>query len=112
MNVIDLLEALMILFFGLSWPTSVMKSYNSRTAKGKSALFEILIWIGYVFGVTRKILQYKEYILNGKEPEFLFWFAWFFYIFNMACITVDLILYVRNRKLDKKRDAGELVDGI
>ena len=30
----DLLEALMIVCFGLSWPVSIMKSYKSRTAKG------------------------------------------------------------------------------
>ena len=30
-----LLEALMILCFGLSWPLSIYKSWTSRTAKGK-----------------------------------------------------------------------------
>jgi len=104
MNIIDLLEALMILFFGLSWPTSVYKSYVSRTAKGKSATFEVLIWIGYVFGVTRKILQYQQFKQAGTEPGFLFWFAWLFYLFNMVCITIDLLLYVRNRKLDAEKE--------
>ena len=33
----DLLEALTILCFGLSWPISIRKSYISRTAKGKSS---------------------------------------------------------------------------
>ena len=36
----DLLEALMILCFGLSWPISIRKSWISRTAKGKSLFFE------------------------------------------------------------------------
>ena len=34
-----LLEALMILCFGLSWPLSIYKSWTSRTAKGKSLYF-------------------------------------------------------------------------
>ena len=37
----DLLEALMIICFGLSWPISIRKSYTARTAKGKSLFFEI-----------------------------------------------------------------------
>ncbi len=41
-----LLEALMILCFGLSWPLSIYKSWTSRTAKGKSLYFEVFIWIG------------------------------------------------------------------
>ena len=29
-------EAMMVISFGISWPTSILKSYTSRTAKGKS----------------------------------------------------------------------------
>ena len=106
----DLCEALMILLFGLSWPTSILKSIRSRTAKGKTPLFEILILLGYVFGIIRKFIQLSEYRAAGTTPGFLFWFAWIFYFINMSCIIVDLILYVRNARLDKKRDAGEKVD--
>ena len=35
----DLMEAVMILCFGLSWPISIRKSWVSRTAKGKSLFF-------------------------------------------------------------------------
>ena len=42
----DLMEAVMILCFGLSWPISIRKSWVSRTAKGKSLFFECFIWIG------------------------------------------------------------------
>ena len=41
MNITDLLEALMILCFGISWPLSIYKSWKSRTAKGKSLTFEL-----------------------------------------------------------------------
>ena len=37
---VDLLEALTIFCFGLSWPISIRKSLISRTAKGKSLFFE------------------------------------------------------------------------
>lgn len=32
----EILETVMILAFGLSWPLSIYKSVKSRTAKGKS----------------------------------------------------------------------------
>ena len=32
----EILEIIMIVSFGASWPMNVMKSYKARTAKGKS----------------------------------------------------------------------------
>ena len=45
----EILEIIMILCFGASWPFNVAKSYRARTAKGKSLLFLILIEVGYLF---------------------------------------------------------------
>lgn len=92
------MEAVMIICFGLSWPLSIYKSYTSRTAKGKSLTFEIIIWIGYIFGIIRKILQ----IHTGEEFDWLFYLGFAFYILNLAEITVDMLLYARNRKLDQQ----------
>lgn len=93
----NLLEALMILCFGLSWPMSVHKSYTSRTAKGKSLSFEVFIWIGYVFGIIRKIMQ----INSGEGSGWMFYMAFVFYIINMILISIDMALYFRNVKLDR-----------
>ena len=35
----EILETIMIVSFGLSWPLNVIKSYRTRTTKGKSLLF-------------------------------------------------------------------------
>lgn len=35
----ELLEIMMIASFGVSWPLNVIKSYKSRTTKGKSLPF-------------------------------------------------------------------------
>lgn len=96
----NLLEALMILCFGLSWPISIRKSWISRTAKGKSLFFEVFIWIGYVFGIANKFLQYNA----NPERSWIFFLAWAFYFLNITEITIDIILYFRNRKLDKARE--------
>ena len=93
----DLLEALMIICFGLSWPVSIRKSYISRTAKGKSLFFEVFIWIGYVFGIARKLIQ----ISQGQDDGWLFYMGFIFYILNILEITIDMLLYARNVRLDK-----------
>lgn len=95
---INLLEALMIICFGLSWPLSIYKSYTSKTTKGKSLTFEVFIWIGYIFGIIRKILQ----ICAGGTFDWLFYLGFIFYIINITEITIDMLLYIRNYKLDMK----------
>ena len=42
----EILEIIMVLSFGASWPFNVMKSYKARTTKGKSLLFLLLIFFG------------------------------------------------------------------
>lgn len=99
----DLLEALMILCFGLSWPISIRKSWVSRTAKGKSLFFEFFIWIGYIFGIARKLILWQA----ATTPlGWLFYLGWFFYVLNIVEITIDMGLYFRNTKLDRERDAA------
>ena len=102
MHITDLLEALMILCFGISWPLSIYKSWKSRTAKGKSLTFELFIWIGYIFGIIRKFLQLSA----NPDQEWLFFLAWAFYFLNFIEITIDMALYFRNVKLDKAADAA------
>lgn len=95
----DLLEALTILCFGLSWPISIRKSYISRTAKGKSLFFEVFLLIGYAVGITRKIIQSCE-----GSSGFLFFLSFIFYVINFIAISIDVALYFRNKKLDEERD--------
>lgn len=96
MEITELLEALMVLCFGVSWPVSIMKSYKSRTAKGKSLVFLLFIGFGYVVGIIWKILEYRE---TG-----VFKYPSYFYILNLTMISIDIGLYFRNRLLDKKAD--------
>ena len=98
----DLLEALMIICFGLSWPISIRKSYTARTAKGKSLFFEVFLLIGYACGIARKIIQ----VANGSSG-FIFYLSFFFYVLNFIEISIDVALYFRNVKLDREREALE-----
>lgn len=97
----DLLEALTIFCFGLSWPISIRKSLVSRTAKGKSLFFEVFLLIGYAFGIIRKIIQ-----VNADSDGFIFYLSFFFYVLNFIEIAIDIALYFRNKHLDELADAA------
>ena len=93
----ELLEITMIVSFGASWPLNVIKSWKSRTTKGKSLAFLCLIFFGYIAGIASKFLN-EAYMASIGEK----WYVLFFYFLNLIMVGVDLILYFRNRALDKK----------
>jgi hypothetical protein len=93
----EILEIIMILSFGASWPLNVVKSYKARTAKGKSFGFLCLIFFGYVAGIAAKFLN-EAYMASFSEK----WYVLFFYFLNISMVGVDIALYFRNRALDKK----------
>ena len=61
----EFFEILMIVSFGVSWPLNVIKSFKAKTTKGKSLGFLILIFVGYIFGITSKLLldSFKWYVM-------------------------------------------------
>ena len=93
----EILEIIMIVSFGASWPLNVMKSYKARTAKGKSVSFLCLILFGYVAGICSKFTN-EAYMANFASK----WYVLFFYFLNFVMVSLDLILYFRNKKLDKQ----------
>ena len=88
---------MMVVSFGISWPMNVIKSWRSRTTKGKSLLFMCLILFGYVAGIASKFLN-EAYMADFASK----WYVLFFYILNFVMVAADLVLYFRNRALDKK----------
>ena len=98
----DFLEAMTIFCFGLSWPISIRKSLVSRTAKGKSLFFEIFLLIGYACGIARKVIQTVE-----GSSGFRFYLSFFFYVLNFIEISIDVMLYFRNKKLDEAAEAAQ-----
>ena len=93
----ELFEIIMIVSFGASWPLNVLKSYRARTTRGKSLAFLLLIFFGYIAGITSKLIN-EAYMVAFAEK----WYVLFFYVLNLIMVGTDLILYVRNRKLDKE----------
>ena len=91
----ELLEITMIVSFGASWPLNVLKSYKSRTAKGKSLAFLLLILFGYIAGIASKLVN-ETYMASIAEK----WYVLFFYCLNFVMVSADLVMYIRNKRLD------------
>ena len=90
----ELFEIIMIVSFGASWPLNVMKSYKARTTKGQSLAFLLLIFFGYIAGFSSKLVS-ETYNFAEK------WYVLFFYVLNFVMVGADLVMYVRNYRLDK-----------
>lgn len=92
----EILEAVMVVFFGISWPFSIWKSYHAKTAKGKSLPFLLFIFFGYVAGIVWKLLAFSE---TGE----LKW-PTYFYFLNLVMVGTEIVLYFRNRRFDLEKD--------
>ncbi len=99
----ELLEVIMIVSFGASWPLNVIKSYKARTTKGKSLGFLCLILFGYVAGISSKLLN-ETYMASFSSK----WYVLFFYVLNFIMVSIDLCLYIRNYRLDQQRANMEI----
>ncbi|MBQ4267154.1 MAG: hypothetical protein IJB93_03075 [Clostridia bacterium] len=87
----SIFETVMLLCFGFSWPMNLIKAYTAKTAKGTSLPFILLIIIGYVAGITAKIVTGQtNYVLAA-------------YVLNLAIVLLNLVIYFRNSTLDKKK---------
>lgn len=98
----EILEIAMILAFGASWPINVIKSYKARSAKGKSISFLILIFVGYIAGIASKFTN-DAYMASFAQK----WYVLVFYFINIMMVSADIVLYVRNRRLDKFAEESE-----
>ena len=98
----EILEIVMVVSFGASWPLNVIKSYKARSTKGKSLGFLLLIFFGYIAGIASKLVNEVYMAQIGQK-----WYVLFFYVLNFIMVGTDLLLYIRNRRLDKEREAEE-----
>lgn len=95
----EILEIIMIVSFGASWPFNVLKSVKTKSTKGKSLLFLCLITFGYIAGIMSKLLN-EAYMANFSSK----WYVLFFYALNFIMVSTDLILYFINRSREKKQE--------
>ena len=90
----SIFEAGMLLCFGFAWPISLIKAWKSRSTGGKSWLFSAVVILGYVFGITHKILHSRDIVMV-------------LYVINMLMVTGDLLIWFRNRRFEKEAEKAQ-----
>lgn len=86
----QIFEMVMLVCFGLSWPISVYKSFTSHSTQGKSLVFMLAIIIGYIAGITGKLV--------GGQINYVL----VMYCFNLTVVSFDLMLYFVNKRREKR----------
>jgi len=82
----SIFEIIMLLCFGFAWPFSIYKSYKSRSVEGKSLLFLVIVFVGYISGILHKINYNFDNVI-------------YLYILNAIMVGIDILLYMRNKGL-------------
>lgn len=93
--VAKVLEAAMIILFGISWPFNLIKSIRTGSTKGKSLLFLILIDIGYIAGIASKFFS-TSFVWETD------WWIFMVYVINFTFVSADLIMYFVNKKKESE----------
>ncbi|MCR5208449.1 MAG: hypothetical protein K6C14_08245 [Eubacterium sp.] len=87
----EILETVMLICFGLSWPVNLIKSIKAKTAASTSLRFLLLIEAGYIAGIAAKLAAERiNYVLAV-------------YFINLAFVAVNIVVYFINLNRDKKR---------
>jgi len=90
----SIFEIVMLTCFGFAWPISIHKSWTSRSTGGKSPMFSYVIIIGYLSGLTHKWLNSRDLVMV-------------LYAINMVMVTIDLLIYYRNKRLEAAKTIGK-----
>jgi hypothetical protein len=83
----SIFEIGMLVCFGAAWPASIVKSYRSRSTEGKSIVFLIILFIGYIFGILHKLIYRYDIVI-------------FLYMLNSLMVFTDIVLFFRNKKIE------------
>ena len=84
----SIFEIAMLVCFGAAWPFSLYRSYRSRTNAGKSLFFLVVVFVGYVSGILHKVFFNPDPVIG-------------LYILNGTMVAGDILLYFRNRNIDR-----------
>ncbi len=82
----SIFEIIMLLCFGAAWPFSIYKSYKSKDNCGKSLIFLSIVLLGYIAGITHKLLFSRDIVVV-------------FYIINSCMVITDIMIFIGNEKV-------------
>lgn len=78
---VEFFEAFMLGCFGSAWPFAIAKSLRSRSAGGKSPVFLVIIFTGYISGIC-------SHFWRDFSPVV------FLYGLNATMVAIDLFLVI------------------
>ena len=78
----SIFELGMLLCFGICWPVSIYKTLKTKRTEGKSLLFIVIVWLGYLSGLIHKIFFNYDLVI-------------ILYISNLILVFIDIMLYLR-----------------
>jgi hypothetical protein len=77
-------EITMLVCFGAAWPVSIYKSLKTRAVAGKSLFFLVIVLVGYGAGILHKLIFHFDLVI-------------YLYALNAVMVSIDIVLYLRNR---------------
>ena len=80
---------MMLICFGAAWPFSIYRSWKAHCTGGKSIAFLWIVLLGYLAGITHKVVYNYDAVI-------------FFYGLNALLVAADIALYFRNRRLQSQ----------
>jgi len=80
----DVFEAIMLICFGCAWPLSIYKTWKTKTSRGKSPWFLLVILIGYISGILFEV--------TGELNNVMY-----LYLLNTGMVVADLVLSLKYR---------------
>ena len=80
----DVFEVVMLICFGLAWPFSIYKMLQTKRSQGKSLVFIVVIFAGYVTGIFFQWFGRRDAVI-------------FLYMINAAMVLVDFSLTLKYR---------------
>ena len=87
----EILEVVMLICFGLSWPVAAFKSFKSHSSKSTNVPFIMLILFGYMAGVTAKFISGNVgYVLIA-------------YLINILSVIANLVVFFINKTRERKQ---------
>ena len=92
---VQILEGVMLVCFGASWPIDIIHTLRVRRASGKSLLFMGLIILGYLTGIASKFCRGS---VSSQPIEAVTWL----YAFNAVLVAVDLFISGYYQRLEKQ----------
>jgi hypothetical protein len=75
-------EIVMLLCFGSSWPFAVVKTVKTKVVEGKSPVFLVLIFVGYLSGISFKLTFHFDLIV-------------WLYVLNGSLVFTEILLYLK-----------------